>query len=198
VNNYRTQALSNLAPSLGLTFQPDDWILGGITSQISVPFFERTKFYGSIHNLMSGKRDDLEVNFFDYQFGNRNTYKQTLATFSGDLWLPQFELSPQNALHKLVDAIVRKDIHFDTNTDFSNRFNLRGLDEQEIRKVFSPGMLAFLENFEPDLNWHLEGNGLYLIFYRLEELVNLEQFPDFVAQTTVMAQTFFNLAKKPA
>jgi len=147
---------------------------------------------------MSGKRVDLEVKFFDYQFGNRNVYKQTLATFSGDLWLPQFELSPQNVLHILADAIVHKDIHFDSNSDFSGRFNLRGQDEQEIRKLFSPGMLAFLENFEPNSNWHLEGNGLHLIFYRLEELVNLAQFPDFVAQTTAMAQTFFSLAKKPA
>ena len=98
-----------------------------------------------------------------------------------------------------LDRIVHKNIQFQSNPDFSTRFRLRSPEEEKIRELFTPGMLSFLEGLDPNVKWHLEGCGLTLYIYRLEDLVKPEEFPQFVEETTAMAETFFSLSglRKP-
>ena len=107
----REGALRDTAQLLGLSFEGEDWGRGTRPPQLETPLFGRKN--GQIRNIMAGNHVGLAVSFFDYSFGQGRGYtEQTVAAFSQDVWLPQFELGPQGILGGIVNTILHKDIHF--------------------------------------------------------------------------------------
>jgi hypothetical protein len=189
----RNAALKDTAQLLGLSFEGEDWAHGTRAPQLETPLFGRKN--GEIRNIMTGNREGLPASFFDYSFGQGRSYtEQTIAAFSQDVWLPQFELGPQGILSGIVNAILHKDILFESQPDFSKRFRLASVDPENTRKVFTPGLLSFLESFGGNSKLRLEGFGQTLVIYRSGKTVGLEQFPSFVDETTRIAKTFFSLS----
>jgi hypothetical protein len=190
----RTQALRDIALRLGLTFEGEEWSQESKAPQMESPLFAG-KGRPKVRNAMSGNQVGLDTSFFDFIYGSgRRTRSQTVAAFSQDVWLPQFEVGPQDPLHKLGDAVFHKAIHFESDPGFSKRFRLLSVDEEKTRKLFTPGMLSFLESFDPESKWHIEGSGRTLVIYHPGKRVKPEEFPTFMAETTSMAKSFFSLS----
>src|SRR4029079_3737940 len=90
----RSEALSAVAPQLGLTFSGKD--------QMQAPRLQTALFQRGhskeIRNLMTGSAGNLQAALFDYKFtvgGGRysHTYKQTVAAYSkSGVQLPLFEV----------------------------------------------------------------------------------------------------------
>jgi len=195
----REQVLTGVAHQLGFTFEGQEWGHDTPAPQLETPLFEgrRDEVF---RNIMSGSRAGLDACFFDYSYGGggygrlaRGTTDQTLATFSQDVWLPEFEVMPQGTLHGLGGLDFRKGIQVESHPDFSKRFRLLSCDEEKVRQLFTPGLLSFLEGFNSKAKWRLEGSGCTLVIYRPGARVKPEEFLDFVEQTTGMATTFFGL-----
>jgi hypothetical protein len=188
----RERKLRDIAQRLGFSFQGEDWVRGTRAPQLETPLFERKN--GEIRNIMTGTREGLAVSFFDYSYGQGRSHRQqTLATFSQDVWLPQFEVSPQVLLGGIASAFLHKKIHFESHPEFSKRFRLVSVDPENTRKLFTPGMLSFLGSFDPKSKWCLEGSGVTLVIYRSGKTVGTEQFPFFVDETIRIAKSFFSL-----
>ena len=194
LSRKRTKILMGIANQLGFAFGGDDWSHGGRAPLFDTPLFERSR-QKVFRNIMAGSRAGLDSSFFDYSFGRgRHSTQQTLATFSQDSWLPLFEISPNNVMRKVGDAILRKNIRIESHPIFSSRFQLRSSEEEKIRALLTPGLLTHLESLDPSMKWHVEGCGPTLVIYRLGKIVKPDEFAAFVENTTAIAKAFFTFS----
>ena len=129
-------------------------------------------------NMLSGRTQDVDLAVFGYRFTtghgkNQRTHKQSVISFqSPHLSLPDFELRPEGMFHKIGQAFGYKDIDFDSNSEFSKRYLLRGEDEPAIRDIFNPELLAMITSLH---RVSVEASGDRLIFYRASKRIDPEE-----------------------
>jgi hypothetical protein len=162
----RTKAMAEAASELAFDFSP----LGDPTyfdSLKALNLFSQGR-YPAWTNMMRGEAGGLAVMIFDYAFTvgsgkHKRTVKQTVICFQFDSpSLPLFSLRPESFWHKVGGWLGMKDINFDLNPKFSSAYYLQGPDEEAIRKVFTPAVLAF---FEETPNLSVEAMGDRLLYY---------------------------------
>jgi hypothetical protein len=198
----RTKALISLAPTIGFTFEGDDWSDPSCAPRLQMPLFDRGHSQ-RFRNIMTGQVARLDTSLFDYWFTtgggkSSHTWTQTVVAFTQDLWLPVFELRPEGVLDRVADVFTHKDIDFESHPIFSHRFLLRGLEVDKVRQLFAPPLLTFREGLSNGEKWHLEGDGYTLILYRSDVIVDAEEYPSLLEQTTAMAKAFFNSCGRTA
>lgn len=189
----RNKALKDIAHGLGLTIEGENWGSSSRAPQLESPLFGRVE-EKKFQNIMSGLRDGMTVNFFDYTFrGKRSKTSQTVAAFTQDVLLPTFEVAPIGIVAKLGAAASSQNIQFDFDPGFSKRFRLLGPDEDKVRKLFTHRVVSFLEGIDSRARWHFEGSDFTLILYRRGEMVKPADFSAFVQETTEMAKAFLGI-----
>jgi hypothetical protein len=195
----RTESLKSAALEIGFLFEGDAWNHQPKAHQFGTPLFEkgsRQRF----NNIMTGTTSGLKTSLFDYSYTtgggkDSSTYTQTVAAYSQDLWLPIFELRPEGFFDRVGEAFVRHDIDFESYPDFSKRYFLRGPAEATIRALFSPSLIAFLEQLPADEKWHVEGLDTTLVIYCSNTIVSVDELRPFLDKTSSIARAFFNSPK---
>jgi hypothetical protein len=183
----RTRELTVAAQQIGFRFVGKDWSGPALPSQPKVSLLQRTR--GKFSNVMTGTAGGLQISLFDYTYPmGKSSVTQTVAAFSQDRQLPPFTLRPENVFDRIGDAIVHSDIDFDSNPEFSKRYLLKSPEEASIRRLFTPSLLTYLEQFQT--NWFVEGTGTTLIVYRGGSPVNALDLPAFLEETSRIARTF--------
>src|SRR5262245_40812954 len=163
----RREALQALAGELGFEFFPQ----GDRDLQASLSSFHLLQQGHSkrLYNLMRGSANDLEVQIFDYTYvtgggKNSHTWHQTVICFElPQDCLPHFSLRPESVWHKIGSWFGYQDINFESHPTFSNKYLLRGSDEDAIRTLFTDDVLEW---FEETNNLSGEGSGDQLLVYR--------------------------------
>lgn len=189
----RTAALAALAPIMGFDFEGEGWTHSA-RAQMQTALFDRghsKKF----RNVMTGMAAKFPASIFDYHYtvgGGKNsqTWVQTVVAFTVDLCLPVFELRPETFIDRIGDTFTHKDIDFESNPEFSHRYLLRGPEPDNIRLLFSPALLSFLESLPSDKRWHIEADTHTLLLYRLGVTVAPEQIQSLLQETLSLAQNF--------
>ncbi|HTW57123.1 MAG TPA: hypothetical protein VMD99_03220 [Terriglobales bacterium] len=185
----RTRDLAAVAQQMGFTFLGKNWRGPVLSPQFKTSLLQRASG-GVFSNVMTGSTGGLQVSIFDYTYGTgKNSVTLTLACFSQEEDLPPFELRPENIFDKIGDAVVHSDIDFDSNPEFSRRYHLRGPDETRIRMLFSPSLLAYLEQIPPVQNWHVEASGTSLIIYRQRWPAKATEVPALLNEASAIART---------
>jgi len=183
----RTRELTEVAQRIGFQF-----IGNGsgpsFPPQPKISMLQRTR--GRFSNVMTGSSGALQIKLFDYTYpAGKTSVTQTVAAFSQEQPLPPFALRPENFLDRIGDAIVHNDIDFDSNPEFSKRYLLKSPDEAGTRRLFTPSLLTYLEQFQA--NWWVEGTGPLLIVYHGGRSVSPSDLPAFLEETSRIARTFF-------
>lgn len=126
---------------------------------------------------------DYRLHIFDYKYQRgrrkeRRVYYQTVFFIrSKKLGLPAFQMRPASLLDHLAQWMrLRQDIDFSEFPEFSRQYELRGEDEDYIRASMNERVLEF---FTEHKNWHLEGVNYYLIFYKKNRLVPVQEIRSF-------------------
>lgn len=195
----RADALRTEALGLGLSFEGPEW-----TERSPAPPLQ-TALFGKGHspqfrNVMTGSRNGLQVSIFDYTFaesGGKSTryYRQTVGAFSKPgAYLPHFEMRPSGVADKVWDALAHKNIHFESDPEFSQRYVLGGAVNDRVQSLFTPALRVFLKGFEPHEKWRMEGTGDTLILYRFAKRASPAELGTFLDQTSSIATSFFDLA----
>jgi hypothetical protein len=90
-----------------------------------------------LHRKVGGARDEsvdperyLTYDVFLYRFGARP--------------LPVFNLRPREVFDRIGELLGSRDIRFEHQREFSNRYILRGSDGNAVRALFSDEVLSFL------------------------------------------------------
>jgi hypothetical protein len=112
---------------------------------------------------------ELRLIVFDYQYtvgsgknSSTRSYAVVLAIGS-QFQLPRFSLEPETFIHRVADFFGFKDIDFEEDANFSDRFLLKGDQEEAIRSFFTPARRAKLVALGP---LQIEAAGQCMIVYR--------------------------------
>lgn len=138
-----------------------------------------------IKNVMQGHVEEVELLLFDYRFvtgshRNHAMWRQTVAAFHlPGRDLPEFDLQPERFFHKLGELFGYQDIDFDDSPRFSERYLLRGPNEDDIRDLLGPGLRTYLED---QAGWSMSGGGPWLVIYRRDRRVEADDLTAFVRQ----------------
>lgn len=160
----RIEALRRVSRRLGFTFREKPRI-EEVLDPADLPLFSRGR-RGRIIGALTGSGDEtvLEYRYTTGSGNHSHTHRQTVYLYrSSSLRLPVFQLHPEHLGHRLLEALGRGDIDFDSNPEFSRAFVLRGPDEAAIRKVFSRAVMNRLLRRR---KLSVEGAGDRLVIYR--------------------------------
>lgn len=143
----------------------------------------------SINNILHKSSVDREEWIFDYTYTtghgkNRSVHRQTVFMFySGRLRLTKFVLKPEHFFHKIGQIFGYQDIDLEFFPEFSNKFLLRGKDEESIRKLFDQQVVSCFEQqknicaegFENTLivYWHKNRIKPDMVFERYHEAIRI-------------------------
>lgn len=177
----RKAAMEALSTSLGATFSEKDAY--GLKAQLAgFELFKRERKWftrnGKITNVIRSTVGDTEVFMFDYTYvvstgKSSRRVTQTVFFANDKQWfLPDFHLRPERWWHKIMSGMGMKDINFEENPEFSDKFWLKSEFEDLIRKQFTPSLQAFMLEKPPV---HLEGKNFYLLAYKPDKLLSPEE-----------------------
>lgn len=175
----RKEAMQAAAMALGFKYSEEaSW-----DSFFGLPLFERG--HGKrARNVLVGDTAGNPVTLMDYQYTvgsgkNARTHRQTVAIFpEAGAGLPDFELGPENFLHRIGQVFGYQDIDFDEDPEFSKTFLLRGEDEAGIRKTFGASVRAACGNFT---EWTIQSRGGRIAAFCHNKRSEPEELPSFLA-----------------
>jgi hypothetical protein len=161
----RTEALKNLAESIGFTFNPKP-----MAEDYSIATFQLFDIGHSkrFSNGMTQEKNGVKISMFEYYYTtgsgkNSTTYRQTVTLFSSSkLRLPQFTLKPEGLFQKIGELFGAKDIDFEDSPVFSKKYQLKSAFEEETRTTFHKEIRDFLSE---KASYSIEGNGSDLLIH---------------------------------
>ena len=145
------------------------------TSELLDFDFFRSRPLESKENIIAGEFEDSpgidweisDIVFDEGAMLSKEVYKTTMQLIHLPKKVPTFVLQQEAIFDKLFDRVLfrngQKDIDFQGFPSFSNDLSLKGEDEKEIRKFFTPNLIRFLEMEEI---YHIECNGDALIVFK--------------------------------
>jgi hypothetical protein len=157
-------------------------------------------------NFLRGERNGMDVVLFDYRYTTQHkigqgfelkpsgvikdysTYAQSVAAIRlQSKVLPQFEMCPETLLHKIGALAGMRDIDFESHSEFSKRYRLRGKSERAVREAFTFEVLGY---FDRSPGWSLEANGEWLLCYRHDRQVSPDELDAFLEEALHIARLF--------
>ena len=187
----RREALRQVADRLGLDFEPEaDAVL---TPDLASFHLFKQGHGRRVRNLLRGRKGRDEVWLFDYRYvtgsgKHRSTHNQSVAAFPlGSGSLPEFELRPENVLHKIGAAFGYQDIDFRDDRGFSARYLVRGRNEDAVRGLFDR---RTIEAVQTARNLCVEGGGSWLVVYRAGRRVEPAKIADFLEEARALRSAF--------
>ena len=185
----RTAALTQVAMQIGMQYTHDGEPIE-LGAKNVMPLFEHGHSK-KISHILRGTAAGSDCAIFDYTYTvgygrSQQTYLQSVAAYRFPTNAPIFQLCPEGFFSKIGSAMGMQDIDFDTNKDFSDRYLLKGPDEQGIRAFFNPGMLGFFESLDRKNKWHVETGGGWIIFYVSMKRRKPDQIKAFLDETSAI------------
>jgi hypothetical protein len=163
--------------------------------------------YGAPHHLR-GESAAGPVTIFDIHYEepgtNRNAvdpHKRTQAGFRfDDIDLPLLRIEPEDKNDKFSDRTINmvtkawRDIDYDEHPEFSDRYALRGENEDAVRALFTSDLIGFWMSLPPDHRLAAEAGGPSILVYReprwrdgREGHLAPELYPEFVEEAARVA-----------
>lgn len=179
----RTEAIKQLADSLGLAFQQQ-------TSVENLEMFKQISYFNrgrshQILNHLSGSTDVAAIHILDFHYtigSGKNSSKKhqtVVALLSDELDVPGFDLAPESIFSRFTEWFGVQDIDFESHPQFSEKFILQATNEDAVRQFLDHPLLDFLCQ-KPDI--YLSVRRGFLCVYRPDKLVPPEQWKDRMAE----------------
>jgi hypothetical protein len=151
---------------------------------------------GPARNILRGAAAGTEVVIFDSNIrGYQNrTLSRTVAAYRLHSSVPEFELWRGVGIRRLLGSRALgfiegvHHINFDGNQDFSDRYVVRGLveDEHAIRAFFNPEMLEYFVSLDRNNNYRVATGDGWIGFCKWEKMPKPEAVPAFLDETSAM------------
>jgi hypothetical protein len=155
---------------------------------LALPLFNRGRAR-KVRNLIRGRDQDGATLVMDYRYTtqsgkNSATFEQTVAAFElPAAALPSFELRPEGLFARIGQLFGSPDIDFESNPEFSRRYQLTGADQEAVRRLFERHAVGYLAGQE---GWGVEGAGAWLIAYRPQRRQKPEDYTTFLGQARMI------------
>ena len=196
IREKRRREMEALASSIGFSFTDNP--LENLPESFSDFSLFKMGYSKVAENVLEGTFDDIKIKVFDYHYTvssgkSSHTYYHTVyCAYVDDFSLPAFELRQEGFFDKVGDMLGFKDIDFDSHPDFSKRYLLKGADEAEIRRLFSPKVLEYFEKRNENLSVEASGDRLVVHFTAATSAWTNEtptdQIPAFYKEVTLIVR----------
>ncbi|MHB8218303.1 MAG: hypothetical protein ACYDDS_19695 [Candidatus Sulfotelmatobacter sp.] len=153
-------------------------------------------------NILRGAAAGYETFIFDFCYvvsGGKTTrgVNQTVAAFHAPgANMPDFQLARRTLEDKLGRLFGAKQLRFEANPNFSDRYIATGADLESAATLFTPGVLSFFEGRTDNL-LTVEGYWDWIIVYRPEHRVKPSELGDFVEDATRIASGLLGQVSRP-
>jgi hypothetical protein len=157
---------------------------------------------GSWGNVLRGKAATHETFIFDFCYvisaGKTNrAVNQTVAAFHlPGANMPDFQLAPRTLEDTIGRFFGAKQLKFEANPDFSNRYIATGADVEGAAALFTPGVLSFFEGLEKSL-LTVEGYWDWIIVYRPEHRLKPAELGGFLGAASRDRQRLLGQVPRP-
>ncbi|NKB35732.1 MAG: tetratricopeptide repeat protein [Gammaproteobacteria bacterium] len=179
----RSKSFAQLAKELYFDFTESD-TPDSIPDHDQFPLLNQGRSRRVINKMHSSLSKNEPVIFgYKYTTGsgrNSSTYSQTVAWLAHTKSLPDFQLRPENILHKIGDMFGVKDIDFPERPIFSKKYLLKGEDGGGlISNLFSEPVLSY---FEEHSGISVESCHSSILIYFANKRLKPDEIPIFIKQ----------------
>ncbi len=192
----RGNELEKVAKGMGFVFHSGLHAVPVALQELGFDLF--TQGPPNIKNRMEGTRDDRQVTILDFTYraltaGEGQTgypvaddhsgmedRSQSVIWLKSSATLPDFDLSPTRIHKRTAGArfgLTR--LTFDGRNDFNQQYVLLVRNAQQVRRLFSDKLIAFLIK-HPGLVFESRGNDS--LFYRFEDRIDPQAIPGFLEE----------------
>jgi hypothetical protein len=186
----RVEEMRPVARAMGFAFEEK---LAGAADEVfgALPLLSRGHSRRT-SSVMRGELAGEPAVVFDYRYTvgsgkNSNTCRQTVALFpTRGRDLPDFELGPENFLHRIGQVFGYQDIDFEQDDVFSKAYLLRGENEAAIKRTFSSTVRSLLVQ-EP--GWSIQSRGDAVAVFKSRKRCQPLEAPAFLASALRIAST---------
>jgi len=178
----RKKELKKVSFETGFTYSP--------AADIELPDLElfRKGHARSKSNLLTTSESGITWSIFDYHYSvGRRTRKQTVVMAQLDRELPEFSLSQEYFYHRIGEIMGFKDIDFEEYPEFSQKYRLKGKDENRIRQLFTPRVILTISQ---QMEGHVEAKGNFIIVYTPDKRVKAADLYEFFQKTIIIVNLF--------
>jgi hypothetical protein len=194
----RPVALRDLGAGFNLTYtEKDNSILENLKF---FKIYDATTLQAGAHNVLRSNTRPPDFWVFDYRavIGNASgRVEQTVFYWSDPrLKLPGFRLIPTDSdIGKQSDTVFKyRPIVFKSHPQFMANYRLIGPDEQDIREIFKPDLIACFEKLKGVC---VEGFGNEVFVYRYKTIIHEKNFNRFYQNTQSIFQLFLHHSAQP-
>jgi len=189
----RQSEIKQFAADHGWTFSPEiNWEV----TELKEFLFFRIRPVEYKKNVIQGEYKDFDVKweFCDLTFDEgallvREVYHTSVEILKLPIALPVFSLEKEVLLDKVIQLAANEDIDFKGQKTFSNRYLLKGPDEDEIRNFFSQDLIDF---FNKGDIYHLESKGDALLVFRNMRLATPVEIGKMVRFSKYLLERLYN------
>lgn len=181
----RQQRIKKIAANNGWLYTREEQVE---TSELLEFDFFKSRPLEMKSNVIGGEFTDFGVDweisdivFDEGAMLSKEVYKTTVQLLHLPKEIPSFVLEQEGIFDKLFDRMPfiasQKDIDFPAYSLFSKKLKLTGENESDIRGLFSPNLITFLESEEI---YHIECNGEALIIFKSLRISNTGEIKNMV------------------
>lgn len=192
----RQKDMEALCTKHGWTFEPGiNWHLHALNN---FQFF-RSRLIEHGTNVIRGQfeRSGLEWNIQDIDFdegalASRITYHSTVIVCNLPFGIPEFVLEKEELFDKIMNFGTYEDIDITSFKEFSDRYLLKGPNEEAIRDFFRPSLTDLLTHSDI---YHIESSGSSLMVFKnirlasRAEMLKLYRFTDTLVDTIMRSHS---------
>jgi hypothetical protein len=191
----RSQSLAVWASGLGFSIDagPRPPAAAGLASGLaSRPVFARGR-NAHLANIMEGHASDGHVIVMDHVYVTGSGKSSTtvshtmLAVELPPPPMPEFAMAPEGVFARIGQVFGAQDIDLEGNPVFSGAYQLKGRDEEAIRRLFERTAAAY---FAEHHGWSVEAAGSWILAYRHGKRVKVADMSAFLDQALTVVRVF--------
>ncbi|MCB9262438.1 MAG: SulP family inorganic anion transporter [Flavobacteriales bacterium] len=162
----RQHGLKDLAGEINCTFNPEEgWSKSRFKKFMlfqSRPIeFSKNSILGKFKNNIEWEVCDLT--FDEGAFLAKEVHHTTAILIKlNNRDIPVFEIEKEGWLHRILDLAKKEEIIFE-NTQFTEKFSVKGSNEKEVKRFFSDEIIDFISQYN---EYHIEGNNSGLLILK--------------------------------
>ena len=186
------KALTEFAASRGFSFSTNGrHILSA--EYFRFPLFKRGRARG-VRNVFTGQYNWVDFTLFDYWHKSSDmSHNYLVAVFPTVLSIPDFELRHESIPDKIREKLGQKEIDFEEDPEFSERYHLLGTRAAAVQGFFREDLRSVLRHMDKSKLDGMEGSGHWLVFYRWNADYMSRRSEKYVADMSRFLDDAFNV-----
>lgn len=168
----RQKHLENLATDYELFYESEK--LKNIHFLDNFLFFKTKKVENIYNQLFNAVRSFkvFDITFSEGEFIAKEVVRTTMLYMELPKNIPVFSIDKEGLLEKVYSLSGFEDVKIHDYPDFSNRFYIKGENENEIISFFRKDVVHF---FESNPYYHVESNGDHLLVFSKQRLASISE-----------------------